>query len=317
MSCERPLLIPNPRYKGLTVGEKIHYARDVFDLDRLPDEEVEVPCGRCRGCEKNMQFQYGMRLQYELLSHPPNTSLFVTLTFDDDHLERFKNDLNKPVLRFLDVLRKRYSKSIRHWFVCEFGTLRGRPHFHGILFNCPPELIRTYTSNKVGFHPILSKLWKCGISFIGYVDIDTCKYVSKYVSKSLNGKYVRPRLISSFGIGMKYIEDNLSFHNDGLGHLQPFVIVGGKPMPLPRYYYNKIFNSDERKRLTKERFLDGKFYWHGRAYDVREDRDRVRGQTYASNLREKLSRKEKYPAKKVKHSLTKLLTEKIKTDFDL
>lgn len=317
MSCEKPLVVLNPRYRGLSDSEKFQMALELYDQPQLFDEFVEVPCGRCRGCEKSMQYQYGLRLLYELQSHPPNSSLFVTLTFDEDHLKEHKDDLNKPVLRFLDVLRKRYGSSLRHWAVCEFGTLKGRPHFHMILFGCPPALIQSYLSNKVGFHPVIDRLWRCGMTFTGYVNEDTCRYVSKYVTKSLNGKYVRPRLISSVGIGMKYVEDNLGFHNDGNGHLQPVILVGGKPMPLPRYYYNKIFSADDKRQLAKARFMSGEFYWKGKVYKCKIERDRVRARSYASNLREKLSTREKYPTKVRNHKKSILLSNNLKTDFDL
>lgn len=317
MSCERPLLVLNPRYKGLTDKDKKAWAQEIFGLDKLPDEYIEVPCGSCIGCEKSRQYEYSIRLQYELDASPPNSCLFVTLTFDDEHLEMYKDDLNKPVLRFLDVLRKRYGKSIRRWFVCEFGTLHGRPHYHGILFNCPREMIDCFTENKIGYHKIITPLWKCGISFTGYVNEKTCKYVAKYVTKSLSNGIKRPRLISSFGIGKKYIDDCAKLHKSGNGDLDPLMTIAGKPFPIPRYYHTKIFNSYDKKQLALEKYKHPKYYWQGTEYKSKEERDRARAQTYSRNLREGLTKSKAIKREKRKFKQSILQTKDFKTEFDL
>lgn len=316
MSCERPFTILNPRYKGLTKIERLEYANEVYGAEHLPDEYVEVPCGRCIGCLKSKQFEFSMRLQFELSSHPPNSSLFVTLTFNDKYLEQFRNDLNKPVLRFLDNIRKQYGKDIRHWFVCEFGSLRGRPHYHGILFNCPPDLVNAFTG-KEGEHRVISNKWKYGLTFTGFVNDATCKYVSKYVSKNLNGKNVRPRLISSVGLGLSYLKQNAYLHKDADGNCTPLVVVGGKLMALPRYYFNKIFTQTDKENMLLDRYLHPAYYWQGVKYDNKDERDEVRAQSYASHLRDSLTSREKFPTKKVKRKTTQLLTKQFKTDFDL
>ena len=316
MSCERPLNILNPRYRGLTNAERLSYAREKYGLNILPDEYVDVPCGHCLGCLKSQQFAYSMRLQFELMSHPPNSSLFVTLTFDDHNLDKFCDSLNTPVLRFLDLIRKKYGKQVRHWFVCEFGSLRGRPHYHGILFNCPPELVNCFSSVP-GHHSVISDTWKYGLTFTGFVTDATCKYVSKYVSKALNGKKVRPRLISSVGIGLEYVRQNHYLHKDDNGNLTPLVVVGGKPMALPRYYFNKIFDADDKKKMVLDQFKNPRYYWQGIEYSTRSERDEVRSLTASSHLRDGLSSRDRFPSKKRKTKLSKLLTENPKTEFDL
>lgn len=306
MSCERPLSIINPRYKGLTKLERYQYAEETWGTPSPPDEYIEVPCGHCRGCEKSNQYAYSMRLMYELHSHPPGSCLFVTLTFDKNSLEKFNDNLNKPVLRFLDVLRKKYGKSIRHWFVCEFGKLKGRPHYHGILFNCPKEILSAFHSYKVGCNLIIDKYWKYGITFTGYVSDETCKYVSKYVSKSLNGRNIRPRIISSTGIGLSYLDTPEAELHKNNGLCNPLILVGGVPMALPRYYYNKIFSFIDRQNMALDRYIDGKFYWKGIAYDSQRERDQVRALSYFSNVQNGLSFRDKFPSKKIIHKNSKL-----------
>ena len=101
----------------------------------LPDYHISVGCGKCDYCQKRRLNAYRIRLNYELQQY--SNSLFVTLSFCDDALEEYKDDYNKAVLQFLDALRKYYKHNIRHWFICEFGTEHGRPHYHGLLFNVP------------------------------------------------------------------------------------------------------------------------------------------------------------------------------------
>ena len=126
-------MIVNRRYKDMTFNEVVDYSETYYGCFWPPDYYLEVPCGYCHSCQKSYNNQYRIRLLYELRKYPSGTCLFVTLTFDDDNLKKFSKDTNKAVRLFLDRLRKDYGKQIRHWFVCEFGTLYGRPHYHGIL----------------------------------------------------------------------------------------------------------------------------------------------------------------------------------------
>jgi hypothetical protein len=131
MSCENPLHLPNPRYRNWSAIDRLEYARSCFGLDFLPDKYIEVPCGMCQACEKRRMFDFRVRLMYELSVHP--FSAFVTLTFDDASLSRFRDDPNKAIRLFLDRVRKTYGKQVRHWICAEYGTLRDRLHYHGIL----------------------------------------------------------------------------------------------------------------------------------------------------------------------------------------
>ena len=179
MACEQPKNIVNRRYVDMTYNEIIDYAKVNYGTFWPPDYVIEVPCGYCHSCQKSYNNQYRIRLMYEVRRWPPNSCLFVTLTFDDDNLKKFSKDTNKAVRLFLDRLRKDYGKQIRHWFVCEFGTLHGRPHYHGILFNVPQELIDGYDSDVPGHHPLLASRWQYGFVFVGYVSEQTIIKISR------------------------------------------------------------------------------------------------------------------------------------------
>lgn len=279
-------MIVNRRYKDMTYNEVVDYAKLNYGTFWPPDYYLEVPCGYCHSCQKSYNNQYRIRLLYECRKYPPGTCLFVTLTFDDDNLKKFSKDTNKAVRLFLDRLRKDYGKQIRHWFVCEFGTLHGRPHYHGILFNVPQELIDGYNSDVPGHHPLLASRWKYGFVFVGYVSEETCSYITKYVTKSINGDKVRPRIICSHGIGDNYFDtDESKLHKLGECY-QPFMVVNGFSQAMPRYYYNKVFTEVDKQNMVLDRYIDPpvEFSWQGQKFGDKFDQIAQRRSTLQQNI---------------------------------
>lgn len=238
---------------------------------------------------------YMIRLLYELYKYP--NSYFVTLTFNDESLEVFKDEPNKAVCKFLDRFRKAVNdnKQIRHWFVAEFGTLHGRIHYHGILFNIPLD---KYNSDEL--KDLLEKNWKCGFVDISKVRGDGApRYISKYVTKSCSDYKKAPRIISSVGIGKGYLNaENLNFHKDKSGMLRPYILKNGYKIPLPRYYADKIFTDSDKismllDRTYTERNGDKEFIWNGTKYPNEYEFAKARMQTYKDNCCIGLSRKPK------------------------
>lgn len=285
MACEQPKSIVNRRYVDMTYNEVIDYAKVNYGTFWPPDYVLEVPCGYCHSCQKSYNNQYRIRLMYEVRRWPPNSCLFVTLTFDDDNLKKFSKDTNKAVRLFLDRLRKDYGKQIRHWFVCEFGTLNGRPHYHGILFNVPQELIDGYSFDVPGHHPLLASRWQYGFVFVGYVSDETCSYITKYVTKSINGDKVRPRVIASFGIGENYLDtDEARLHKIG-DKYQPSMLLNGFPQAMPRYYYNKVFTEVDKQNMVLDRYIHppAEFSWQGQKFASKFDQVMQRNATLELN----------------------------------
>lgn len=299
MACEHPRRIINRRYVDMTATDLIEYSELNFGMRFPPDYWLEVPCGYCHSCQKSENNQYRIRLMYEIRDYPNESCLFVTLTFDDENLARFGKDPNKAVRLFLDRLRKQYGKQIRHWFIGEYGTLHGRPHYHGILFGVPEELRVTYLVDSVvpdpkdpdkfvfvhaGDHPLISAAWKYGFVFVGYVSDETCGYITKYLTKSLNDKKRRPRVITSFGIGSSYLKSDEAVLHKQPGKYQTTMTLNGFPQAMPRYYYNKIFTDVDKQNIALERYLcPPPFSWQGVEYPSKEKRDRARSVTFEQN----------------------------------
>lgn len=255
MSCERPLRIPNPRYAccigaenfnpdkaydGVTIQD---YCETYFGYrGRPPDEFIDVPCGTCFSCNRSRLNGWRIRLLSEVNRYP--NSIFVTLTFNDKYLAKFKDNPNKAISLFLDRTRKKYGKQIRHFFIAEYGTLYGRIHYHGIIFNAPYKSL----------DPIeLANEWKYGFVYLGWCNAKTCNYIVKYITKDAPAGQKVPRIIASKGLGESYITTNGSFHkqND-----MPYIAVKGKyRVPLPRYYLTKIWSEYERVQLQIKSML--------------------------------------------------------------
>ena len=229
------------------------YSERVYGVRYPPNRIIEVPCGKCINCAKRRFFGYRMRLIYELQRYP--NSLFVTLTFDNESLIHFVDDYNRSILLFLDRIRKAFGKQVRHWFVAEYGEKKGRIHYHGILFNCQ------MTNEE------LAKYWKYGHTFVGYANEITAKYIVKYLTKNDTKGSTPPRIISSKGIGDNWLDTAEA--NLIRSSLSTAIYIDSKPIPLPRFYIDKMYTQRDKEKISYYNFMENKReYWlAGRKYD--------------------------------------------------
>lgn len=151
----------------------------------LVDGSIPVPCGKCPPCLKRRASAWSFRLMQE--DKICNSSQFITLTYDTDHVpltEKGYMDLCKRDLQlYFKRLRKLqsnslrdgvYSKPIKYYAVGEYGGRTFRPHYHIILFNCSIELIQ--------------EAWKLDGKYLGTVHYGTVSgasvgYCLKYMTK--------------------------------------------------------------------------------------------------------------------------------------
>lgn len=204
MSCYRPMYgayqglndAGKPSYKILGAGAK---------WDGHPmyhPKDIGIPCGHCIGCRLDKSRQWADRMMLEL-DHS-KTAVFVTLTYDNDHVPIGMIDPNgvpvytlckRDVQLWLKRLRKYLpDKHIRYYIAGEYGPKTLRPHYHGIIFGLDLSDIFglvQYGKNAFGQNyytsPWFEKLWKCGYVSIAPVSWQTCAYVSRYVTKKLSG----------------------------------------------------------------------------------------------------------------------------------
>ncbi len=117
-------------------------------------------------------------------------SAFVTLTYTDDHLPEGGHLSVHHLQQFLKDLRKKiYPRKIRHLSVGEYGTLKGRPHYHAVIFGIGSEEL---------IH-ILPTVWQKGsvepnrFKPFGDLTEKNARYIARYCTKKthstkLNGR---------------------------------------------------------------------------------------------------------------------------------
>jgi len=226
--------------------------------------ELTLPCGQCIGCRLERSRQWAMRCMHEAQCH--DYSVFVTLTYDDDH--NSNPSLNyRHFQLFMKRLRKRKGP-VRFYMCGEYGDLNGRRHFHACLFGCfftdrefyreLPSGHKLYTSSE------LADLWQMGFCSIGDVTFESAAYVARYVCKKVNGKDAEAHyervddltgeifsLVPEFsrmslkpGIGAEWFKQYRA-EVFGIGGNLDRVVVNGNQVKPPKYYDNLLKSADD------------------------------------------------------------------------
>lgn len=172
------------------------------------DNNLLLPCGKCRDCLLKRSHQWAVRCIHEASLYKDNS--FITLTYNDEflkemcptgslnrkHIQDFMKRLRKNFsygVRYLDVKdvsRTYKSTMIRFFLAGEYGEKLDRPHYHLILFNVdfPDKTYwKTVNGNPLYRSSCLEKLWKFGFSSIGSVTFESATYVARTSLKKVTG----------------------------------------------------------------------------------------------------------------------------------
>lgn len=298
MSCYHPLRL-------FTVGShKNKYGKLVntnvvksFDVDYVKKsngtiitEYQEIPCGKCIGCRLEYSRQWANRCLLEMQDH--KSSLFLTLTYDDEHLPTAyhsridtgetdicshslsKRDMQLFIKRLRRYLERNDKPPIRYFICGEYGGQTLRPHYHAIIFGLELDDLVLYKKNSKGFSMFnsktLDKLWQKGYVVVEECTWETCAYTARYVMKKQFGEAAQeyeyynlqpPFLLMSRnpGIGRSYYES----HSDLFDYDRIFVDGlhnGQHGFSPPRYF----------KRLERESSPEDAFERMQLASDVSE-----------------------------------------------
>lgn len=182
-----------------------------------------VPCGDCEDCRLRARRELTFRLVKEYDNyyeeHPLDTVresvLFLTLTYDDEHLEWKKGLLpfsvrgdgelvlvDRPSLVKEHV--QSFMKDLRSWldyhhpglkvrfYVCgEYGPTTLRPHYHLIVYGLPDSVLRLYgvriwsIKDRLFVSDKLNEIWKRGRVVYGLANFATMQYCAGYVLKKM------------------------------------------------------------------------------------------------------------------------------------
>lgn len=237
------------------------------------DNSILIPCGKCSGCRMDKAREWANRILLESKCYPEGDSWFITLTYDEEHLE--KRCLNKSFIDpvtgqffpdnfsirkkelqdFMKRLRDRYGyKSLRFFGIGEYGSFSARPHYHLIVFglHLPVSDLCFYKNSEL-HNPyynsdLISKCWPFGFSVLAPVTWESACYVARYTFKKLDGEY-------------QIYEDN---------NMQPpFALMSRKPGIAKPYYdlHPEILNKDKiivstdkgSKQFPPPRYLESLF----------------------------------------------------------
>lgn len=209
---------------------------------------TEVSCGRCIECLERQSTEWAFRCVLEAKQHEQNC--LITLTYKDEPPELIKKDYQD----FLKRLRSRISPlKIRYFGSGEYGSLKGRPHYHFIIFGWKPddlELLYSKGTSRYYKSHFLETVWSHGFVNVTEVTLDSAKYVAKYLQKMLSFKDGRqpPFTTQSThpGIGFNAI--------DARDLVDDCIIVKGRRIPLPRYFLKQLKeNGGESLEELRER----------------------------------------------------------------
>lgn len=292
MPCYSPLHMyfdkdtPDGKEKHIIVNDNsvLPYidARD----GHIYSEARDVPCGKCVGCQLDRSREWALRCMLEASKYKKNA--FVTLTYDNEHLPmngQLQDDLygeqvtdESPTLvkkhpqDFIKRLRSRLKYDYDHdglrVFYCgEYGSDRGRPHYHLLLFNLPDQLIfrpsgfKSHSGLNLYSIPVIEDCWNYGFVVIGDVTWESCAYTARYILKKAFGsssveyfnKIIVPEFICmSRRPGIAKLDFDLN--HDKYYEFDAITITGadGKPMVCkPPRYFDKLFDFLDSDRLAE------------------------------------------------------------------
>lgn len=137
------------------------------------DDNTEVACRKCWQCKRNRVNDLASRCIAE--SKYATQTYAVTLTYANDAGVNAVSLVYKDVQDFMKRLRKRYK--VRYICAGEYGTAKGRAHWHIILFfkGKAPKIEQDVRVNW--------KYWTHGYSYFQQPDWKGFQYVLKYVLK--------------------------------------------------------------------------------------------------------------------------------------
>ena len=231
-----------------------------------------VPCGKCLLCKIHKRKEWSLRMLHELSYY--DDSIFITLTYNDDHLPEnnslVKNDLVKFFKRLRrDLSRSEKPRSIKYFACGEYGSeeFTERPHYHAIIFGL---------SLSVYDKQLISSNWSYGFVSFGIAEADSIRYVAQYIDKKYYGdmeveKYTNTGRIpvfklSSLGMGKRYCEE----HREQLTQLKHITLNGVKHS-IPRYYLDKLGLPREEMHQNAEEAEKDVVEYHTGVRTTRDD----------------------------------------------
>ena len=234
-------------------------------------------------CRINYTTAWKLRLLYELSNW--DNAMFLTLTYDDEHLPEDYGLHKSDLVKFFKRLRSNRDYDgkgqIRYYAVGEYGSNTKRPHYHAIVFGlCPFSdedknyIIDAWQHRCEDWQFDRNRKKKCAIQPVTPEDIE---YVTGYVQKKLSGSMAqeeygnreRPFAIMSKGLGLDFALQNADrLRQNG------FTYINGHKISLPKYLRNKLEISQDTNNFkvsTVEQIEEkNEYLWNLFVHDMKE-----------------------------------------------
>lgn len=257
-------------------------ARRLSNVMRCPYPIDGVhPCRKCLPCKLNDRRLWTQRILLEAMLHV--SSVFLTLTYDDEHLPETESAIGtlspEDLRNFLKKLRKvnPYGK-LRYFAAGEYGEESFRPHYHLILFNFPAcewggtRYAQDPTRVCCSTCSLVRSTWGKGGITLGDVTPESAQYTAGYTIKKmtrdddprlqrgnsfLHPEFSRKSLKPGLGAGMIPQLAAIPFSMDmGSADVPSALRHGKKILPLGRYLKQKWREEIGRdKKMPKETAL--------------------------------------------------------------
>ena len=275
MLCEKPyyaIIDKDNRLRFLNSEEVKRIENDEITLLNFPRPSptspllltykvIKIPCGKCDTCRESLGAEWALRCWLEALQYEHNQ--FITLTYTPEkepmsgvekvHLTKFMHDVRQY------FRRKRNHVGIRFFGCGEYGRISARPHYHVLLFNCPPfGDEKFHRKGKYGqdiyISETLNRLWQNGYCSIGTVTKHSIEYVTRYEYKKVETKRKRLRndefihMSRRKGLGVDYLINHL----EQIIREDKSLLPNGKKPTIPRYFNRKIKFLIGKKRFENE-----------------------------------------------------------------
>lgn len=263
--CVSPVLIPNPNYRNET-----DLIKRTADTD---SQYIRVPCNHCCECLASRQSQLVQRARCMSLDH---YIFFCTLTYNRESLPSVlcSTGYSIPYADITDLQkmfkRIRYAnsfgRSFSYFFVTERGSIRGRPHIHGLIFipkvKDDDVLLTAQLESKV--RSVLFKEWRRNY---GSDKFPIWKPLFTYRSKFVSGKR-----ISNFDCHYVTPHSSKSGEDDVAFYVTKYVLKPSSVESRLQQALSLNLDSDEYERIwsiVRSRCLCSKGF--GAATDLQKD----------------------------------------------
>jgi len=210
-----------------------------------------------------------------------SSSLMLTLQYRDDALPASLSLEYRDFQLFMKRVRAELvgvdesadgRRPIRFFVAGEYGGETARPHWHAILFNFELKDARWWMRHRkgrelrVGHSELAEELWTHGYVELAPVNESTAAYVAGYVNKKAERRSADAVDRLTGEVYERRPEFQKSSNDPGIGSFWydrfgadlwrvDGALVNGKPVPVPRYYNEKLRRSDpegyERIRLAR------------------------------------------------------------------